>query len=109
MPQMGYDMTEGTMVRWVKKVGDKVNKGDIVAEIETDKATVEIEAFDSGVLLRTLADPGQTVPVGQPIATLGAAGESVADAPAVDAQTAPEAPARPAQAKASPPRAAPPP
>ncbi|MFY9616079.1 MAG: biotin/lipoyl-containing protein, partial [Candidatus Dormiibacterota bacterium] len=76
MPQMGYDMTEGTIVRWLKKVGDKVNRGDIVAEIETDKATVEIEAFDSGTMLRTLAESGDTVPVGQPIATLGEKGES---------------------------------
>src|ERR1700730_710659 len=45
MPQMGYDMTEGTVVRWVKKIGDRVHRGDIVAEIETDKATVEIEAL----------------------------------------------------------------
>ncbi|HEV3231214.1 MAG TPA: dihydrolipoamide acetyltransferase family protein [Candidatus Dormibacteraeota bacterium] len=82
MPQMGYDMTEGTIVRWVKRVGDRVHKGDIVAEIETDKATVEIEAFDSGVLLRTLAAPGQTVPVGQPIATLGEAGEVLPEVPA---------------------------
>lgn len=81
MPQMGYDMTEGTVVRWVKKVGDRVHRGDIVAEIETDKATVEIEAFESGTLLRTLAEPGQTIPVGVPIATLGAAGEELPDAP----------------------------
>ena len=88
MPQMGYDMTQGTIVRWTKKVGERVTKGDIVAEIETDKATVEIEAFDSGTLLRVLAEPGQTVPVGQPIATLGSADEKLPDAPA--AAPAPE-------------------
>ena len=70
MPQMGYDMTQGTVVRWVKKVGDRVHRGDIVAEIETDKATVEIEAFESGTLLRILASPGDTIPVGEPIATV---------------------------------------
>jgi pyruvate dehydrogenase E2 component (dihydrolipoamide acetyltransferase) len=64
MPQMGYDMTQGTVVRWVKKVGDRVHRGDIVAEIETDKATVEIEAFESGTLLRILASPGDTIPLG---------------------------------------------
>src|SRR2546423_11708020 len=79
MPQMGYDMTEGTIVRWVKKVGDKVHKGDIVAEIETDKATVEIEAFGDGTLLRIVAQPGQTVPVGKPIASLGEPGEALPD------------------------------
>ena len=96
MPQMGYDMTEGTVVRWVKKVGDRVHRGDIVAEIETDKATVEIEAFDSGTLLRTLADPGDTIPVGQPIATLGDKGEALTEpapkaaAPAPAPEKAPE-------------------
>src|ERR1700736_2009035 len=81
MPQMGYDMTEGTVVRWVKKIGDRVHKGDVVAEIETDKATVEIEAFDSGTLLRVLVEPGETVPVGRSIATLGEPGEALPDAP----------------------------
>jgi pyruvate dehydrogenase E2 component (dihydrolipoamide acetyltransferase) len=77
MPQMGYDMTEGTVVRWVKKVGDRVHRGDIVAEIETDKATVEIEAFESGTLLQILAEPGDTIPVGVPIATVGEQGEAL--------------------------------
>ena len=103
MPQMGYDMTEGTLVRWVKKVGDKVNRGDIVAEIETDKATVEIEAFDSGTLLRTVAEPGDTVPVGEPIATLGAAGEALPEpvprAAATPAADAPPPPAEPEPAR----------
>jgi pyruvate dehydrogenase E2 component (dihydrolipoamide acetyltransferase) len=116
MPQMGYDMTEGTVVRWVKKIGDRVHRGDVVAEIETDKATVEIEAFDSGTLLRTLADPGDTVPVGQPIATLGAAGEAlpepvpkIAPALAPEKAPAPAPPLRPARSEpaASHPAAAP--
>jgi pyruvate dehydrogenase E2 component (dihydrolipoamide acetyltransferase) len=119
MPQMGYDMTEGTLVRWVKKIGDRVHRGDIVAEIETDKATVEIEAFDSGTLLRTLAEPGDTIPVGQPIATLGDAGEALPE-PAPRATAATPAPAKapapaitprpqPAPAAAAPPAAPPPP
>src|SRR5258708_24929968 len=99
MPRMGYDMTEGTVVRWVKKVGDRVHRGDIVAEIETDKATVEIEAFESGTLLRTLAEPGQTIPVGVPIATLGETGEELPGAPPTKAPApaaaAPPAPAAP--------------
>ena len=99
MPQMGYDMTEGTVVRWVKKVGDKVHRGDIVAEIETDKATVEIEAFEGGTLLRIMVEPGQTVPVGAPIATLGEAGEALPEA-------APRAPAPPPTPPAAPPAAA---
>ena len=53
MPQMGYDMTEGTLLRWLKNVGDPVERGEPIAEIETDKVTIEIEAFDSGVLTET--------------------------------------------------------
>src|SRR2546427_7787321 len=102
MPQMGYDMTEGTIVRWVKQVGDRVHKGDIVAEIETDKATVEIEAFDSGTLLRVIANPGETIPVGQPIATLGAEGEEVAEVREATPAARP-VPSSPPPAKASPP------
>ena len=98
MPQMGYDMTEGTVVRWVKKVGDRVHRGDIVAEIETDKATVEIEAFDSGTLLRTLAEPGDTIPVGQAIATLGDEGEALSEPPPKPAAPAPAAAEAPAPA-----------
>ena len=119
MPQMGYDMTEGTVVRWVKKVGDRVHRGDIVAEIETDKATVEIEAFDSGTLLRTLADPGDTIPVGQPIATLGDKGEALtepapkaaapAPAPEKAPEPAPRAQPAPAESGPRPPAAASPP
>ncbi|MBA3947490.1 MAG: 2-oxo acid dehydrogenase subunit E2 [Herpetosiphonaceae bacterium] len=70
MPKMGFDMTEGTIVRWLKKVGDDVKKGDAIAEIETDKVTIEIEAFDSGKLTQIVADEGTVVPVGTPIAVL---------------------------------------
>ncbi|MDA1215401.1 MAG: 2-oxo acid dehydrogenase subunit E2, partial [Chloroflexi bacterium] len=65
MPQMGYDMTEGTVVRWVKHEGDDVKRGETIAEIETDKATIEMEASASGVLRRILVEEGKTVPVGQ--------------------------------------------
>ncbi|HEV1996685.1 MAG TPA: biotin/lipoyl-containing protein, partial [Candidatus Dormibacteraeota bacterium] len=106
MPQMGYDMTEGTVVRWVKKVGDKVHRGDVVAEIETDKATVEIEAFDSGTLLRIIAGPGETLPVGQPIATLGEPGEALAEAKKPAAPGAASEPAPPTAAAATPPAVA---
>ncbi|HEX2170940.1 MAG TPA: lipoyl domain-containing protein, partial [Dehalococcoidia bacterium] len=50
MPQMGADMTQGKVLRWLKQVGDEIRAGEIIAEIETDKATVEYEAYDSGVL-----------------------------------------------------------
>ncbi len=77
MPQMGADMTEGTLVKWVKQVGDEVKRGDILAEIETDKATVELEAFDSGTLRRQVVEEGATVPVGEVIAILGSADEEL--------------------------------
>ena len=73
MPQMGYDMREGTVVRWLKKEGEDVTRGEIIAEIETDKATVEFEAFTGGVLRKIVAGEGIVVPVGQLIAVITAA------------------------------------
>jgi len=92
MPQMGFDMTQGKIVRWTRKEGDKVARGDIIADIETEKVVLEIEAFSPGTLLRILAGEGETVPVGQPIALLGEAGEDVsAWKPAAPAAAAAEA------------------
>ena len=102
MPQMGYDMTEGTLLRWLKNVGDPVERGEPIAEIETDKVTIEIEAFDSGVLTETLITEGQTVPVGTPVAKIGEASEVGAAAPAKEeAEPAPVA-AEAATAEAAP-------
>jgi pyruvate dehydrogenase E2 component (dihydrolipoamide acetyltransferase) len=70
MPKMGFDMQEGTIVRWLKKVGDDVKKGEPIAEIETDKVTIEIEAFSSGTLTQIVAEEGAVVAVGAPIAIL---------------------------------------
>src|SRR5512142_2999822 len=81
MPQMGYDMTQGKILRWIKHEGDQVQKGDVVAEIETDKVNIEIEAFASGTLLKLVAQEGDTVPVGQPIAVIGQPGEAPQEAP----------------------------
>lgn len=72
-------MQEGTLLRWVKHEGDSVSRGDVIAEIETDKATVELEAFASGVLRRMLVNEGQTVPVGQVIAIIAAPDEEIAE------------------------------
>jgi pyruvate dehydrogenase E2 component (dihydrolipoamide acetyltransferase) len=80
MPQMGYDMTQGKILRWIKQEGDSVKKGDVIAEIETDKVNIEIEAFASGTLLKILIPEGETVPVGQPIAAIGQPGEAVESA-----------------------------
>ena len=81
MPKLGFDMAEGLLVRWVKQVGENINKGDVLAEIETDKATVEVESSASGVVLQHIVDQGTMVPVNAPIAVVGQAGEKV-DAPA---------------------------
>jgi pyruvate dehydrogenase E2 component (dihydrolipoamide acetyltransferase) len=81
MPKLGFDMAEGLLVRWVKQVGENINKGDVLAEIETDKATVEVESSASGVVLQLIVDQGTMVPVNAPIAIVGQAGEKV-DAPA---------------------------
>src|SRR5512147_1742535 len=77
MPKLGFDMAEGTLVRWVKKVGENINKGDVLAEIETDKATVEVESSASGVVLEQIVGEGTVVPVNAPIAIVGAEGEKV--------------------------------
>lgn len=82
MPKLGFDMAEGTLVRWVKGEGDQVKKGDVLAEIETDKATVEVESNFSGEVLRFLVDQGSSVPVGEPIAVIGEHGEKVEGTPA---------------------------
>jgi len=77
MPKLGFDMAEGLLVRWVRQVGENINKGDVLAEIETDKATVEVESSASGVVLQLIVDQGTMVPVNAPIAIVGKAGEVV--------------------------------
>jgi pyruvate dehydrogenase E2 component (dihydrolipoamide acetyltransferase) len=77
MPKLGFDMAEGTLVRWVIAEGEEVAKGAVLAEIETDKATVEVESNFSGTVLRHLVKEGTPVPVGDPIAVIGEAGEKV--------------------------------
>lgn len=94
MPQMGFDMTQGTLVRWLKQEGDLVARGEAIAEIETDKAVVELEAFASGVLRRILVKEGTVVPVGQVIGIIAApdeelVGEIVAGPPPPRAKEAP--------------------
>ncbi len=75
MPKLADTMTEGTLVKWRKKQGDKVEMGDVLAEVETDKATMEMESFDDGILHRLLVEEGQKVPVGAQIALLLLKGE----------------------------------
>jgi pyruvate dehydrogenase E2 component (dihydrolipoyllysine-residue acetyltransferase) len=77
MPSLGFDMTEGKIARWLKKEGERVDKGQAIAEIETDKATVEIEANASGVLKKIVVPPEQTVPIGTVIGVIGEPNEAV--------------------------------
>jgi pyruvate dehydrogenase E2 component (dihydrolipoamide acetyltransferase) len=100
MPKLGFDMAEGTLVRWVASEGEAVKKGAVLAEIETDKATVEVESSFEGTLLRHLVTEGAVVPVGIPIAVVGQPGEKV-EAPAAGEQ----APAGQAAGMAAPPPA----
>ena len=81
MPKLGFDMAERTLVRWVKNEGENINKGDVLAEIETDKATVEVESSASGVVRKLLVEAGSVVPIGDPIAIVGSADEKI-DEPA---------------------------
>src|SRR5688572_993360 len=71
MPRLSDTMTEGTIAKWMKQPGDQVQKGEILLEIETDKATMELEAYESGVVEKVLVQEGQTVPIGQPIMLIG--------------------------------------
>src|ERR1700681_935131 len=79
MPKLSDTMTEGTLVKWIKKVGDTVTAGDILAEVETDKATMEMEAFDDGTLSEVFVEEGQVVEVGKKLALLLVPGEKAGE------------------------------
>ncbi len=85
MPQMGESIAEGTIVRWIKKVGDAIDRDEPLFEISTDKVDAEIPSPSAGVLLEIMVKEGETVPVNSVVARIGAAGEKVADAPAPSA------------------------
>ncbi len=77
MPKLSDTMTTGTLINWLKKEGDPVSSGDMIAEIETDKATMELEVFEDGFLLKQIIQAGAQVDVGAPIAAIGEKGEEV--------------------------------
>ncbi len=115
MPSLGADMEAGKLVEWLVKPGDRVQKGDIVAVVETQKGAIEIEIFEAGEIAELIAEVGQTLPVGAPLARLGAAGEAVEPVPAPaaapaaapsQAPTVPETPA-PSETVAAPPPSVP--
>lgn len=105
MPKLSDTMTVGTLVKWLKNEGDPVASGDMIAEVETDKATMEVECFDDGVLIKQYCGVGDEVAVGGAIAAVGEAGE---EAPAAEKSTPavvtpePEAAEAPTQAPAAP-------
>ncbi|MCG9910996.1 MAG: pyruvate dehydrogenase complex dihydrolipoamide acetyltransferase [Flavobacteriales bacterium] len=97
MPKLSDTMTEGVVAKWHKKVGDKVKSGDLLADIETDKATMEFESFSEGILLHIGVPEGGTAPVDSLLAVLGKEGENIADilkqhagGPAASAAPAPQ-------------------
>src|SRR5579862_9298994 len=102
MPALSPTMTEGKLSRWLKHIGDEVHAGDVIAEIETDKATMEVEAVDEGKLAQILVDEGtEGVAVNTPIAVLSMNGEDASAAPvaAQPVTAAPQAKAPPAAPK----------
>jgi pyruvate dehydrogenase E2 component (dihydrolipoamide acetyltransferase) len=99
LPKLSPTMEEGVLVRWTKQEGDKVSPGDLVAEVETDKANMDFNIEDEGVLLRLLVKEGDTVKLGAPVAIIGKAGEDVA---ALVAQAAGAAATPPPTAKPTP-------
>ncbi|WP_237023415.1 biotin/lipoyl-containing protein [Lacunisphaera limnophila] len=88
MPKLSDTMTVGTLVKWLKKEGDTVKAGDMLAEVETDKATMELETFFTGTLLKIFSPAGSQVAVGAPLCAVGKPGE-VVDAPAAPARRPP--------------------
>lgn len=96
LPKMSDTMTEGVIVRWNVKVGDTVKSGDILAEVETDKATMDMEVYAKGTVLQLLVEEGNAIPVDGPIAVVGAPGEDFQALLAGNSTPKPAAPAAPA-------------
>lgn len=107
MPKLGFDMAEGVLVRWVVAEGGAIERGQVLAEIETDKATVEVESAFTGVVLKHLVGEGDVLPVGAPISVIGKAGEAVDVAALTGGVTQPESESPTPEAESSP-AAAPP-
>src|SRR5215468_3815575 len=93
LPALSPTMTEGKILKWLKKEGDSISSGEAIAEVETDKSNLEVEAFDDGVLLKIIVPEGETGKVGTPIAVIGQKGEKVeASAATPPAKPAPKPP-----------------
>ena len=79
MPKMSDTMDEGVLVEWLAEEGDSVSSGDVIAQVETDKATMDLEVYDDGVLLKKVAEAGEGIPIGGLIAVLGEEGEDISE------------------------------
>ncbi len=79
MPKLSDTMEEGVIAKWNVTEGDQVESGDVIAEVETDKATMEVEVFDAGTILKILVDEGEAVPLGEVMAVIGEEGEDISD------------------------------
>ncbi|HUL53204.1 MAG TPA: biotin/lipoyl-containing protein, partial [Opitutaceae bacterium] len=101
MPKLSDTMTVGTLAKWLKQEGDAVHTGDMLAEVETDKATMELESFFDGILLRQFVRVGTQVPIGAALCAVGEKGEKV-EAPAPPPAVKVAKPAAPAAAAAKP-------
>src|SRR5437870_8879780 len=107
MPKLSPTMEEGQLTRWLKKEGDKVSMGEPLAEIDTDKATMEMQALSSGVLRKIIIQEGESAPLGQPIAIIGEPDEDISELlkAAKTSQPAPKAaeePTKPPESEAAP-------
>src|SRR5688572_1766478 len=102
MPSLGPDMESGTLVAWQVKTGDTVKRGDVVAQVETDKGVIDVEIFAAGTVEKLLVEPGAHVPVGTVLAQLSGEESTAAVAPAAPERVSEPAPARAAPAAALP-------
>src|SRR5438552_14766790 len=104
MPRLSDTMEEGTIASWLKKPGEQVGRGEVIAQIETDKATMDLTAFEAGTLQEILAPEGSTVPIGQAVALIGSGAKS-ASSSATAAPTSPSSgTAAPTSASSTPPK-----
>jgi pyruvate dehydrogenase E2 component (dihydrolipoamide acetyltransferase) len=95
MPSLGADMEAGTLVEWLKKPGDRVSRGDIIAVVETQKGAIEIEVFQTGMIETLLAEPGQKLAVGAPMAFIRVDSEKIPGPAALPPRAPPVAPRPP--------------
>ena len=105
MPRLSDTMEEGTIASWLKKPGEQVNKGDVIAQIETDKATMDLTVFEAGTLQEILAPEGTTVPIGKPVARIGSGPAASRPGSADQDSAAPAEGSAPAAEQSAPPAA----